>query len=1244
MRHLPSCKRSFRTPAVIAVAALLIACTWLTLANTGVFAAGSRFANLNGHNYQTWSRSTFSYITATSDGGYMVFEGVTPDKDYRVEYYDSGLQLKSTLSVPAELDIFGAFYEDRNGYYVLSGQKNPDESDTLECYRLTKYDKSWNRIGACGLSNCNTVSPFEAGSASIASSGNFLVVRTCHTMYSVGGLNHQANLTFTVDTSTMSITNSRSKVSNVTTGYCSHSFNQFVRIYDDYIYTADHGDASPRAVVLCKYKTAITGGELASRVDYYTPFTFGGTDGDNKTGASIGGFEVSGTSLIAAGNSIDQSNASSSSTRNIFVTTVNKESGSTGTRWLTSDPEGSDSYSTPFLVKINDNSFAVIWSRGYNVYYAFIDGSGNIQGTVKSAAGMLSDCQPVVSGDRIIWYTYDGNNVNFFAINISDKSFSQLNPISLYRTDIAYIPVQVYTGSEIRPSFSIKYAGETLKEGQDYTATYSDNVNYGTATVTITGIGRFNGTRKTYFDISRADLSTVNAEPISDMTFTVPPVVPDVELTYGGRSLVNGTDYRVDSINNASAGDKTLVLTGKGNFTGTLELPYRIIPADINDMTFSEIADVTYTGSAVTPYFRVKNGTAQLSANEDYTVSYSDNINIGTAKITLTGKGNYTGTKTLTFNIVPLSANSFTITSVSGVTYTGSAITPAVTVRYGSKTLTEGTDYTVSYKDNVNIGTATIIVTGKGIYSGTKEKTFNINPISILYASVTAPQAQTYTGYALTPPVQVKYDGQDLILNKDYTLQYSDNTAVGYGRITITGIGIFSGTKTASFRIKGIPISSCTFTYTDSYMYTGSAIEPVITVKYGGKTLVKDTDYTVTYGSNINIGSGYAAITGINNYANTTYKYFSITGRSLTELTVSAIPDQAYTGSRVTPSVTIKDGTKTLVPDTDYIMYYGNNISAGNNAYVDIMGQGKYTGSTTVYFTILPADISKATVSSIPDQIYTGTVRRPSITVKFNSNTLDEMIDYSVDYYNNVGIGTAEVILTGRGSFTGTKRVPFKIVSPSSPEPSGELTYTWKQESKKWYLYDNYGRKATGFVTVSGTTYYMNGSGVMMTGWQQIGGAWYYFASSGAMKTGWQKISKVWYYFGNNGKMASGLTVIDGTRYFFKSSGAMATGWQQIGSDWYYFASSGACKTGWQQISKVWYYFDNAGRMTTGLKMIDGKGYFFKDGGAMVSKKWIEQDGSWYWFKSDGSMAVSETVKIGGKEYRFDTKGVCLNP
>ena len=204
----------------------------------------------------------------------------------------------------------------------------------------------------------------------------------------------------------------------------------------------------------------------------------------------------------------------------------------------------------------------------------------------------------------------------------------------------------------------------------------------------------------------------------SGNTITVPYV--GGEYAFSNNS---GSNFRVNQ-----SGFYVFTLTDKGDGNWFVSVLKSMLNCDV-----ASIPTQTYTGSAIEPVVTVKDGETTLTLGTDYEVAYSNNVNAGTATVTITGKGNYSGETAATFTIVKSMTNDgITIAAIADQTYTGSAIEPAVTVKDGETTLALGTDYTIGYSANVNVGTATATITGMGNYSGSREATF-----TIVYPTVT---------------------------------------------------------------------------------------------------------------------------------------------------------------------------------------------------------------------------------------------------------------------------------------------------------------------------------------------------------------------------------------------------------------------------------------------------------------------------------------------------------------------------
>lgn len=366
-----------------------------------------------------FSGSLFSYLYEVS-GGYMRFQANIVSGAYLVEYYDTSYKLLSKKLISEELPIFGGFYSNGTNYFVLSGQENIEESAEVECYRVTKYDLDWKKLSSCGLYDCNTTVPFDAGCPRFAYDGELLIVHTSHEMYThTDGLNHQSNYTLIVDVENMMIT-------GIDMAYASHSFNQFIKAEGNKYITVDHGDAYPRSIVL---RVIEREGYNLKRLKLATLFEFVGGIGENYTGAAVGGFEISQSAYLTAFCTVEQNdNYQSNRTKNVYLAVTDKTSCATTLKQITTMQEGETGAEPPQLVKINDNKFLLIWQIGLKVYYCYFDGNGNKLGKEESVNGVfMSDCQPIAVNGKAVWYSYVNNDVTFYEISESGCNITTVN-------------------------------------------------------------------------------------------------------------------------------------------------------------------------------------------------------------------------------------------------------------------------------------------------------------------------------------------------------------------------------------------------------------------------------------------------------------------------------------------------------------------------------------------------------------------------------------------------------------------------------------------------------------------------------------------------------------------------------------------------------------------------------------------------------------------------------------------------
>lgn len=216
-----------------------------------------------------------------------------------------------------------------------------------------------------------------------------------------------------------------------------------------------------------------------------------------------------------------------------------------------------------------------------------------------------------------------------------------------------------YTGGKIRPNPTVKISGITLKKNEDYRVSYGNNINVGTATVTIEGIGRFDGTVVKTFTIGRKNIAKCYATLSgTSFSYTGGAINPAVTVQVSSQNTVklkNGVDYTVTYSNNVNPGTATVTISAKGsNYTGSIVKYYKITKKSISKFKASLSAKAyVYNKKAKKPSVVVKNGNTTLKKGRDYKVAYANNVKIGTATVKIIGIGNYNGSIKKAFNIIP---------------------------------------------------------------------------------------------------------------------------------------------------------------------------------------------------------------------------------------------------------------------------------------------------------------------------------------------------------------------------------------------------------------------------------------------------------------------------------------------------------------------------------------------------------------------------------------------------------------
>ena len=474
------------------------------------------------------------------------------------------------------------------------------------------------------------------------------------------------------------------------------------------------------------------------------------------------------------------------------------------------------------------------------------------------------------------------------------------------------------------------------------------------------------------------------------------------------------------------------------NFKGTIN------PVEIEDFEL-EYSTTEFTGEELKPTVTIDG----LTENTDFEVEYSENVNVGIATITVTGKGNYNGEKEGTFTITPKVIMP-TVDDVDSVTYNGCEQKPTLTIKDGSVTL-QDTDYNVNYSNNINVGTAVATITLKGNYSGDTSKEFEITTAPVT-PSITASN-KNYDGTTDAETV-VHFSGlcgnDNFIKDTDYSINTSSfsDANVGNNKTVTVDLTLLSNDKTKNYYFTGTtPTTSANIiaaalpkTATLEYStteYTGEEMKPSVTID----GLILGTDFSVEYADNTNAGTATVIITGIGNYDGTDERKFTITAKSINP-SVDEIADQEYTGEEIEPSVVVKNGTSTLVENTDYEVSYSNNTNVTTNAKAIVKPKngGNYTFTNVeATFNINPYTLQDSDVA-LEKSSYkvTGSEIKPVVTVSVNGTILTSGDDYTVTYSDNIEVSdiAPKVTVTGQGNYDGVVNKGFSITEKDTQEIS----------------------------------------------------------------------------------------------------------------------------------------------------------------------------------------------------------------
>ena len=541
----------------------------------------------------------------------------------------------------------------------------------------------------------------------------------------------------------------------------------------------------------------------------------------------------------------------------------------------------------------------------------------------------------------------------------------------------------------LKTYFKVTYGGTDVAT-TNYTLSSTVSGNTISITAKHTDDGSFSDSTKivdfkvvsslSNFTVDKADNST-------DFMYTGGAQNPTLKVYKDKTTLTKGTDYTVTCTSTGTAvGSKvTVTVTGVGSYTGTITKDFAIEKFNLSKATVTP-NPLTVTVGETTLNVTVQAGSNPLVQGRDFEVTgfNAQKETSSTQKATITGKGNYTGTTSVQYNVVDSNSKDLSASklSMSNLTYNGYAQAPTPTLTIGTTTVNPSY-YTVKYREHrtnnntltysatkpTNVGVYDVkvehVASNSGKYTGSNEFTqaFRINQLAINSSSITA----TYNG-TVAKPVILKLNGKELSRRIDYDVDDYSSSKYVY---TVTGKGNFTGTRLVYTKTRNL--SSCTVTFDDnrSTKTYGPAYYPGVTVYYGSTKLNKESDYTVTYKNANNqtvsyckdAGTYSVIVTGIGSYKGTKTLYFTITGTDIGNYTVTLKESKVNADGRSkTPVITsVAYGYASRLNTTDYTVSYQDSTGKEVKAYqmsapgtyrVVVTGKNGYTGSCYANFTI----------------------------------------------------------------------------------------------------------------------------------------------------------------------------------------------------------------------------------------------------------------------------------------------------
>ncbi len=658
--------------------------------------------------------------------------------------------------------------------------------------------------------------------------------------------------------------------------------------------------------------------------------------------------------------------------------------------------------------------------------YFWVTGTGTM---------LEADANPISAGTYTL-YVEVASSGNYETVQ---NSFTvTVSPLEITKGNIVYDLGEdlIYNGKSQKAAFrSITANGMPL----NYTLTGNTATDAGSYTMTVTGQGSFTGSVKIPWEIQPRSLANAKITLGDSLTYNgreQTQTVASVTVEGMDRALTEGVDFRVQGNTGTNAGDDTLTVEpASSNFTGAANQPWSIAPMDISKANVVTIDHdpLTYNGKLQTP-----TGVTVIADGLNVTVdvTVTPQTDAGLHTMTVTGKGNFTGSREVNWYIAYKSIKDATVNLDKQLTYNGQEQTQnvsVVTVDGIEGALVKGVDFGITGNTGTDAQGYVLTVTGSGNFTGSKDVRWSIDPKDIVDAKITLGDSLTYNFEEQTQTIaSVTVDGLNV---PTYTVIDNTGTDAKDYTLTVVADGNFTGTQTAKWNIAPMDITGKTMVvYCDAIsnglIYNGEEQTPTVSsalVQNAKK--YKEITFRVDVTPQVNAGTYPLTIIGTGNFTGRIDAFnWKIKPKNMSNAEVVLGDSLTYNGQEQTQTITsvTVDGLS-----VDYTVT-GNTGTDADRYDIYLRGNGNFIGTWHDEWEIAKKDVTIENTAVESTKVYDGT----TVATITNTGTLSANYDgdglqivSGTAAYDNKNVGTGKTVTFTGFSLTGDQADNYRLVS-----------------------------------------------------------------------------------------------------------------------------------------------------------------------------------------------------------------------